>query len=126
MQNSTVEKQSDAELPIPSVWRESLKEIVDSFVQDKFPPQNTFIPLGEFDNDIIEINRTNITKYPDKLGPLNPKSWESSIYLWMGGYWEVLVDLSDEFGNTTDLVFHANIKEKGAGFQISPYLIYVP
>ncbi|MEQ8179792.1 MAG: VOC family protein [Amphiplicatus sp.] len=59
-------------------------------------------------------------------GPLNEKSWDTSIYIWMESHWQVLVDLSTEDGKSSDLVLHIRIYEVGNSFEFEPGMIYVP
>lgn len=48
------------------------------------------------------------------------------MYLWMDGYWQVLVDLSNSDGETSDLVLHVQVFPDGKGYLFQPGLVYVP
>jgi hypothetical protein len=126
MASIPVSKNSNSELPIPSVWRIGLKRLADaSILAGTIEPDKHF-SVAPFDPQTKEINAANIMAYPDALGPLAEKSWDTSVYLWQDGHWEVLVDLSGADGETTDLVFHAIVREDGDQFIVEPGLIYVP
>ena len=127
MENSNIlQKDENRELPVPLIWRDTLKAIANSFVERNFPSSNIKEKLSAFDHKIIIINYGNIDDYPDKLGLLGDATWQTSIYIWDGDYWRVLLDLSDVDGNTTDLVLHLKVRENGNDFLFEPYLIYVP
>lgn len=121
-----VEKNMEDELPIPTLWRESLTKIANAFVMRNFPNSQINPDLGDWRKNILPINYGNIDDYPDELGPLKSTTWETSIYLWEETHWVVLLDLSDINGKTTDLVLHLEVKEQGDGFKFEPGLIYVP
>jgi len=84
------------------------------------------IEIKPIEKETNSSHQYNIDSYPDTLGPLHEKSWESSIYIWDSPYWTVLVDLTDTNGQITDLVLHARIYETDSGYIIEPGLIYVP
>ncbi|WP_428407609.1 DUF7668 domain-containing protein [Hyphococcus sp.] len=127
MNQNVVLKDEERELPVPVIWRSALKQIVDSFVQESEPPTAVdAIVVDPIASDEAKINRQNIKDYPDPIGPLAEHSWATSIYIWMDGYWDVLVDLSTSYGETSDLVLHAKVRESGNQYIIKPGLIYVP
>lgn len=124
--NIPVTKDDENELPIPDTWRLVLKEIADCLVKQDF--QFTIAPINvlRVGNETASINQNNVDGYPDTLGALSCKTWKTSIYIWDGGYWRVLLDLSTEQGETSDLVLHIKVREKVDGFEFEPGLIYVP
>lgn len=126
MPDIKVEKNMEDELPIPTLWKESLAKIANAFVERNFPNPKISHDLGEWDENILSINYGNIDDYPDKLGPLHTTTWETSIYQWEETYWSIMLDLSDVNGQTTDLVLHLRVKEYEGGFKFEPGLIYVP
>ena len=119
-------KDEDRERPIPLVWRAPLKPIVDALVRGEVPASAAPLIVGAVDPDNLRINRENIADYPDALGPLGDAAWQSSVYIWMAGHWDVLIDLMTEDGEISDLVLAARIIEAGDQFMIEPGLIYVP
>lgn len=121
MNQSQIKKDLDNEVPVPMEWREALANIANALTLDAFPEN-----IQKPEQDILEINNQNIKAYPDAIGPLSEKSWDTSITVWQGEYWAVLIDLSDEYGETTDLVLHAKVKENDGEYQFEPGLIYVP
>ena len=126
MKDIPVEKIEARELPVPTAWRTALKQLSDKATQGTKISALTDIEIGPIDNETKSIHRHNIDGYPDQLGPLSEISWDTSIYIWDSPYWRVLVDLSDENGDTTDLVFHVRVYETTNGYSIEPGLVYVP
>jgi hypothetical protein len=122
----SISKDADNERPIPSVWRKGLKRLADGFLSMELIETNDNISISSIASETKEINFANITDYPDRLGPLAEKAWETSVCIWASDHWDILVDLSDENGETTDLVLHATIYEEGQEFILESGLIYVP
>ena len=121
-----VEKDDESEKPIPTAWRSALKQLADKAVFGTEIKNQPDIKIEKIDSETASSHCYNIESYPDALGPLNKKSWETSIYIWDSACWRVLVDLTDTNGQITDLVLHASVKETDKGFLIEPGLIYVP
>lgn len=126
MYHVPISKTEDEELPVPSAWRLALKGIADALVQRTTIPQIDGFQIGLVKDDHLGICRENIKDYPDPLGPLTAESWDSSVSVWSGGYWAVLVDLTTRSGEVSDLVFHAKVTEHKDQYLIEPGLIYVP
>lgn len=81
------------------------------------------VPSAETAEQIREC----IADYGETLVPLPEESWDSSVALWMNGFWEVLVDLWTEAeGRSSDLVLHMRVFEDGAGYRFEVGLVYVP
>lgn len=121
-----VSKTEDQELPVPDAWKPALKALADAIVGNTVPNPIEGFVIGAIEDDRLEISRSNIEDYPDKLGALTKQTWKSSIYVWDGRCWEVLVDLTTDTGDVSDLVMHAKITECGDKYFIEPRLIYVP
>ncbi len=122
----SVLKDATNELPIPSVWRIGLKRLADAFVLAQSIKADEYVSVAQIDVQTKDINSANIMAYPDALGPLAEKSWDTSICIWSEDHWKVLVDLSSADGETTDLVLHAIIREDNDRFVVESGLIYVP
>ena len=121
-----ITKQEDVELLVPTEWRASLKNLADFFTIKNPLTSETKISFGPIDKDTIKINRRNLKDYPDSIGQLTSKTWQTSIYTWTGSYWALLVDLINSKGETSDLVMHVKIREAGEHYIIEAGLIYVP
>ncbi len=126
MDDVPVSKTEDQELPVPSDWRPAFKALADAIVLDTtFHPIEGFV-ISSIEDERLQISRGNIRDYPDKIGPLSQDSWKSSIYVWDERYWAVLVDLTTDKGDVSDLVLHAKVTERGDEYLIEFDLVYVP
>ena len=123
MNNTPVVKDENTERAVPTDWRQSLKTIADAFVSGQLPNGKG---IRTVEADTLSISIGNIKDYPDILRPLAENCWETSVYIWTGTHWDVLVDLISEDGETTDLVMHVQVYEVGQCYEFQPYLIYVP
>lgn len=121
-----IPKKLGEELPIPMLWQAPLKAIADEFVVKRPHETHNFDPFERMDEDNLKISLKNIANYPDKIGGLSEKSWETSVCVWTGTFWEILLDLTDYKGNVSDLVLHGKMLEDGKHYIFKPYLIYVP
>ena len=121
-----VGKDEDNQLPIPSEWRQLFVDIVNSFVSkdylisagmDGVSPvsQETAVQIEEY---IIDYGETLIT--------LPSETWESSICLYMGDSWDILIDLWTESEGRSDLALSATVKETESGYIVHVGMVYVP
>src|SRR5688572_22629151 len=104
-----VTKNEDEELPVPTAWRKPLADIVACLASGEFsklPSVAPVIPLT--DQKCLDIE-SYIRAYGRKLTSLPEESWKTSIYLWMGGYWDVLVDLFTVEEGPSDLVLSLRV-----------------
>ena len=119
-------KCEDQELPVPTEWRKPLTDIVACLASGEFSKLSSLPAVtleGGWGWQDIE---TYIRDYGCKLTSLPEESWRTSIYLWMGGYWEVLVDLFTVEEGCSDLVLFVRVhpREGSYTFQISS--VHVP
>jgi hypothetical protein len=126
MEFAPVSKTKNQEMPVPIAWRPALKALADAIVGKRALRSIEGFVFRAIEDDGLEVSRSNIEAYPDKLGFLAEDSWKSSIYVWNEGFWEVLVDLTTEAGDLSDLVMHAKVTEREDGYFIEPGLIFVP
>ena len=61
-----------------------------------------------------------------RLAPLSQETWKSSVSMWMGDWWDVIVDLWSVESGRTDLVVELRINEDGEGYRYVVGIIYVP
>lgn len=116
-------KTLDKEQPVPSEWRSTLKYIADEFVSGRAPQGNN---IRAVEPETLKINVDNISDYPDTIGPLQDVTWSSSIHVWTGDHWEILLDLSTKDHQTSDLVLRLRVYDVNNQCEFEPGLIYVP
>ena len=118
-----VEKNEDRELPIPTAWREKISEIVQ-LVPFKGKSINLPYLSPISSDDATRIFRT-ISSYGGPIDSVSFLTWETSIYLWMDGYWDVLVDLSSG-GSRIDLVLFLKVTESDGDYKFHVESVHVP
>ena len=118
-----VQKKLDEELPIPTIWRQTIANIVNTLQTNNI---RTAVPNVEInDEDRVRV-RANILAYGDSLINLPEQSWLTSIYVWSGKKWDVLVDLFTKHEGASDLVLFLEVTEKNAGFKFIVCDVHVP
>jgi len=67
-----------------------------------------------------------IEDYGETLVPLPEESWQTSIYIWMGSFWEVYVDLWTLKEGRSDLIVSVKVYETNEGYNLEIHMVYVP
>jgi hypothetical protein len=117
----------DTEHPLPEPLRSIFRQIVDAFVLGDFQLRDRPIDgVKRIDPETAKWIADNILAYGDPLAPLNEETWNRSIYCWMEGYWQVLVDLTTFSEPVSDLTLHARLSETGDDFALVIEAVYVP
>ena len=117
----------DAEHPVPEPLRTTFRQIADAFVAGDFQlREHPITGVRPIDPDTAEWIADSVAAYGDTLAPLNEETWKRSIYRWMEGYWEMLVDLTTTSEPVSDLALHAKLYETGNGCVLSVEAVYVP
>ena len=65
--------------------------------------------VAPIDEDTARFIAGQIAAYGAALAPLSDEVWQRSIYLWMDGYWEFLIDLSTTEEPVSDLALLAKL-----------------
>ena len=119
-------QKDDLEHPVPEPWRATFTQIADAFAAGNFrlsqPPIEGVQPLDQATADRIA---ESVAAYGEPLARLNDALWQRSVYRWMGGYWQVLVDLSTQCEPVSDLTLHAKLFEEN-DLRLEVYSVHVP
>ncbi len=118
-------KDEDNEQPVPFEWRRKLEEIVKAFTDGNFNLRG-LTGVGLLDDATAAGIAQNISDYGCALAPLPDASWDTSVCIWLLGYWEVLVDLFTVEEGRSDLVLHVHVFEEMSGFVFNVHVVYVP
>ena len=109
----------DAEHPVPEPWRSKFRQVADAFAKGDFQLcDNAIEGVAPVDVALADFFRESARSYGDDLAPLNDATWERSIYRWMDGYWQFLVDLTTEQEPVSDLALHAKLDERTGQLQL--------
>ena len=119
-------QKDDLEHLVPEPWRSTFRQIADAFVAGDFQLRRRPVDAVEpVDQATAERIAEKIAAYGEPLAPLNDATWERSVYRWMDGYWEVLVDLTTAAEPVSDLTLHAKLYERD-GPRLEVYSVHVP
>jgi hypothetical protein len=100
----------EAEHPIPQDLRPTFHGIADAFAAGDYSLRNHLIDdVRPIDRSTAEWIAESVSAYGDRLAPLHSSTWERAIYRWMDGYWQLLVDLTTEREQVSDLTLHAKL-----------------
>jgi hypothetical protein len=117
---------SDRELPVPSVWRPVFREIVQAFVEGDFTLSRGIAGVKPPSRANAEFFAHSVEAYGATLACLSDESWQTSIYVRDGDYWQVLVDLITVEEGRSDLVLFTRVYERGDGYAFEPWSLHVP
>jgi hypothetical protein len=121
-----VTKDLENEGPIPSVWRPTLKSIVDTFVRHDYRLADGVSGVAPVSEETATQIRTYIQEYGAKLVSLPQESWATSVCIWMGEHWDALIDLWTEEEGSSDLVMQVRVSEVDSEFLVAVHMVYVP
>jgi hypothetical protein len=114
------------EQPIPTVWRPVFRDIVEAFVAGDYQLKVGVLGVKNVSEETAAQIRNYIQDYGATLVALPEETWESSICIWSGTRWDVLVDLWTQEEGPSDLVLSAQVTEVSPGFVFNIYMVYVP
>jgi hypothetical protein len=122
----SVIKDEEKELPIPQVWRDVFCQIVKALSNKDYLVNSTISNVPSLSIDDSKYIEDNIESYGEELTELPAETWDSSIYLWMGTHWDVIIDLWTLGEGRSDLVLSAKVYETNNEYTFKIEMVYVP
>ncbi len=119
-------KDEENERPIPTAWRPILIEIVKCFSEHDYGIKSGIFGVAPMSFKIEKQIREYIKNYGEQLVELSEQSWNSSVCIWMGQWWDVLIDLCTASEGVSDLVLKAKVLESENGYLFQIEMVYVP
>jgi hypothetical protein len=126
IEDTQVVKDADSERHVPIIWRKTLKRISDAISERDFCLLRGIEGVCEVTPEIANAIERAVSNYGVHLTPLPQESWDSSVYLWMDGHWNVLIDLYSQEEGQSDLVLNVRVFELESGYSFEVQLVYVP
>jgi hypothetical protein len=126
MSKILVEKNEEEELPIPHVWRPIFKNIVKAFVNKDYTLSLGVNNVNPVSDKTAEQIQEYIEDYGEELVDLPEETWDTSLYICYGDYWNVLIDLFTKNEGLSDLVLNAEVRGKDNNYVVDINLVYVP
>ncbi len=120
-------KDPDFEKPVPSEWRPVFAEIVRAFVAGDYAIKDGIPGVAAVESGTAKFIEDYIAGYGDvTLVELTAETWETSVAMWQGTHWDVLVDLRTTEEGRSDLVLGARVTEVDHGVEYEIEMVYVP
>lgn len=119
-------KDEEAQHPIPTAWRPVFSEIVKAFVRGDYRLTTGIPGVGPVSAKTAKQIKEYVEDYGETLVELPEKTWSSSICMWAGRSWDVLIDLWTAGEGRSDLVLSARVSETKSGLVINIEMVYVP
>tara|TARA_B100000700_G_scaffold191259_1_gene210688 strand:- start:4 stop:372 length:369 start_codon:yes stop_codon:yes gene_type:complete len=120
-----VTKDEQKELPIPVEWRQTLHAVVECLVKNDHHSIGKIQLVSKLSEATsIQIN-SYIENYDEELISLPEDAWDSSVYVWQRGYWEVLVDLWTRNEGHSDLVLSVRVYEEQESYRFEVQMVCV-
>jgi hypothetical protein len=119
-------KDEEEQHPVPTAWRPAFREIVNAFIEHDYRLTNGVEGVLPVSVKTAKQIKEYVDDYGETLVALPEKTWTSSICMWMGKRWEVLIDLWTKREGQSDLVLSALVSEAKDGFKIKIEMVYVP
>jgi len=126
MNKIEVEKNEEEELPISHLWRPTFKAIVNAFVQKDYELSSGINNVNPVLENTAEQIKEYIEDYGEVLIELPDETWNTSIYICYGNYWNVLIDLYTEGEGLSDLVLNAEVRKNNSEYLFDIRMVYVP
>ena len=119
-------KDEDEQRPIPTAWRPVFREIVKAFVRSDYRLSGGVLGVAPVSAKTAKQIAAYIEDYGEMLVELPEQTWDSSICIWTGNEWDVLIDLWTKGEGRSDLVLSARVSESKAGLVVKIEMVYVP
>ncbi|WMS88816.1 DUF7668 domain-containing protein [Pleionea litopenaei] len=119
-------KNQESEGPIPLEWRSVFIDIVNSLVCGEYQSLNRINAVRPVSDGIKDQIRNYIEAYGEQLIPLPEETWQSSVCIYMGEHWDVLIDLWTMSEGRSDMVLSAKVFENDSEYEVDIGMVYVP
>lgn len=115
--------QSEEQQPVPTEWRPVMAKVVAAFAAGDFGLRQGIAGVEPVSSSTASQVQNYLESYGATLVALPEETWETSVCIWSGAYWDVLVDLWTSEEGRSDMVLHAHVATSGA---ITVHAVYVP
>jgi len=101
-------------------------EIVNAFADHDYELNRGVSGVDAISTKTAAQVENYIREYRATLVALPEEAWNSSVCIWAGSHWDVLVDLWTPEEEPSDLVLGARVVEAKSGFSFQVQMVYVP
>lgn len=121
-----VVKDPNGQVPVPTAWRATLADVANAIGQGDYQAIASMASVRPISAPLAEAIASNIRDYGVNLTDLPAESWLTSVCQWVGGYWDVLVDLFSTEEGASDLALVVRVYEVGAEYSFEVQSVHVP
>ncbi|MBK9033552.1 MAG: hypothetical protein IPL61_20190 [Myxococcales bacterium] len=118
-------KDDEAPHPVPHQWRAALTGIVAALVAGRTSPTVQGEDVQCTRNAWAQIGRY-LVAYGESLVELPEATWTTSVASWMGGFWDVFVDLWAVSGRSERVLAVSVHEVDGGRCRFTVEAVYVP
>ena len=116
----------DKEHAVPEQLRPRFQELVVAFAAGDYRLSAHAIEgIAPIDQDTAQFIAGQVSAYGAPLAELSDEVWQRSMYTWMDGHWEFLIDLTTTEESVSDLALHAKLPDCPNG-RIEVASVHVP
>ena len=119
-------KDSSRQAPTPTTWRPVFKDIARALAEGDYQLQSCVTAVKHLQESSALFIQQSIRNYGARLTLLSDDTWQTSVCIWTGKHWDVLIDLWTEEEGPSDLVLSAQVFESHVGFVYEVQMVYVP
>jgi hypothetical protein len=116
----------DTERQIPSAWRSTFREIVQCFVRGDYGLSAGVRCVAPVAEDTAAQIAGYINRYGETLVERPDETWKTSVCIWTGRNWDVLIDLWTVYEGRSDMVLKAFVWDIADEYLVGVYMVYVP
>ena len=124
--NAPAVKDAENQHPIPTAWRPTICAMVSALAKGDYIIECGVSGVTPVSRKTAAQIQSYIAGYGEVLTELSEETWESSVCIWMGSWWEVIVDLWTESEGRSDLIISARVREASDGYSFEMQRVYVP
>lgn len=97
---------------VPPELHATFHELVDAFAAGDYLLRSRAITgVRQVGPSTADAIAESVSAYGDSLAPLHSSTWDHAVYRWMDGHWLLLVDLTTECQQVSDLTLHAKLHD---------------
>ena len=122
----SVIKDLNVEAPIPTIWRSTISEIVNAFIDNDFSLSRSIKRVLPVSDASVKQIENYILDYGEKLIPLPNETWDTSICTFSNNQWDLIIDLWTKNEGPSDLILQLNVFENADDYLFEIYMVYVP
>lgn len=121
-----VSKDEETQQSIPTFWRPTFVQIVKSLIKNDYFLDANLIKICTLPEETSQQIKDYIEDYGDKLIELPKDTWDTSVCIWTGHHWDVLIDLWTEVEGASDLALSVKVTQLKDEYHFKINMVFVP